>query len=138
MNVLTCAVYKIFTIAHNHVRMILCKGSDFIRHDNDIGQESWTYRSIFIEISFLFFFISSYTRFISFTSCCNHQLTCRLYFPLQRYCGEGTPSTAPPIGSANRLVDLTTTFHNFRPTEIGYFINSLAIYLSYPSDSHSL
>lgn len=33
------------------------------------------------------------------------------------------------------LVDLTTTFRNFRQAEIGYFINSSAIYLSYPSVS---
>jgi hypothetical protein len=34
-------------------------------------------------------------------------------------------------------VDLTTTFHNFRQAEIGYFINSSGIYLSYPSVVHS-
>lgn len=37
--------------------------------------------------------------------------------------------------SANGLVDLTTTFRNFHQVLIGYFINSSAIYLSYPSVS---
>ena len=61
--------------------------------------------------------------------------SCRLYFPLQRYCGKGTPSTAMLNSFANGLVDLTTTFRNFHQVLIGYFINPSAIYLSYPSVS---
>jgi len=57
------------------------------------------------------------------------RLTCRFYFPLQSYSGERTSSTVSLIG----LVELTTAFHNFRQAEIGYFINSSAIYLPYPS-----
>lgn len=38
-------------------------------------------------------------------------------------------------GLTNALVDLTTTFLNFWQAQIGYFINSSAIYLSYPSVS---
>ncbi len=75
-----------------------------------------------------FFFYN--TQYFGILACLAFlRLTCRFYFPLQSYSGERTSSTVPLIG----LVELTTAFHNFRQAEIGYFINSSAIYLPYPS-----
>lgn len=85
----------------------------------------WSYLPI------LLYFIRFYNYHPSAncTNCEILRLTCRFYFPLQSYSGERTSSTVPLIG----FVELTTTFHNFRQVEIGYFINSSAIYLPYPS-----